>query len=190
MYQTILSDASVYKLLLRLDEDLSAEARERGCSCQGRLHSARYARKPRGVPQELQEAYSFRHSFCCAEEGCRKRTTPPSFRFLSRRVYVSVVVVLLTALGHGATPSRIATLREAVGVSRRTFQRWREWWLRDFIRTPFWKSVCGQFASPVDKQTLPLSLLQVFRSQTDEEKTIHLLRFILPLTTSSAGRET
>lgn len=190
MYQSILTNASLYELLLRLDEDLAAEAREKGCPCRGRLHSARYRRKPRGVPRQLEDDYSIRHSFCCAEEGCRKRTTPPSFRFLSRRVYVSVLVVLLTALRHGPTPTRVAALREMAGVSRRTVERWRQWWQKDFVRTPFWKSACGQFASPLELKSLPLSLLEAFRVETAQEKTIALLRFILPLTTTSAMRET
>src|SRR6266568_3714215 len=80
--------------LLRFDDDLAEQARQSGCGCGGKLHSARYPRKPRGVPEELQEDYSRRRSFCCAEEGCRKRTTPASFRFLSRRVYVAAVVIL------------------------------------------------------------------------------------------------
>jgi len=190
LYQTILSDTSLYRLLLKLDEDLAAEARKTGCFCRGRLHSARYRRKPRGVPEELEEEYSRRHSFCCAEEGCRKRTTPPSFRFLSRKVYVSVVVVLLTALRHGATPARVAQLRAIVGVSRRTVERWREWWLKDFVQSSFWKSACGRLVPPVDKRTLPLSLLEAFRKPTDEERTVALLRFILPLTTTFAMQET
>jgi len=190
LYQSILADASLYELLLRLDEDIAAEAREKGCPCNGQLHSARYRRKPRGVPQQLEEEYSVRHSFCCAEEGCRKRTTPPSFRFLSRRVYVSVLVVLLTAIRHGATPARMAVLREIAGVSRRTVERWRQWWLRDFVRTQFWKSACGHFASPLELKSLPLSLLETFRVETAQEKTIALLRFILSLTTTSAMRET
>lgn len=190
MYQTILSDASFYRLLLKLDEDLAAEARKKGCGCSGRLHSARYRRKPRGVPEELQEEYSVRHSFCCAQEGCRQRTTPPSFRFLSRRVYVGAVVVLLTALRHGATPKRAAQLRAIVGVSRRTLERWRKWWLEDFVQSPFWKSACGRWASPVDKQTLPLSLLESFRNPTAEERMVALLRFILSLTTTCALQET
>jgi len=190
LYQTILSDASVYRVLLKLDEDLAAETRRKGCKCSGCLHSARYRRKPRGVPEELEEEYSTRHSFCCAREGCRKRTTPPSFRFLSRRVYVSVVVVLVTALRHGATPARIAKLREIVGVSRRTVERWRQWWRKDFIQSSFWKRACGRFAAPLDKPTLPLSLLEAFSKSTHKERTIDLLRFILPLTTISAMQET
>ncbi len=190
MYQSILADASLYELLLKLDKDLAAEVREKGCPCNGRLHSARYRRKPRGVPQELQEEYSGRQSFCCAKEGCRRRTTPPSFRFLSRKVYVGAVVVLLTALRHGATPERIGALRAIVGVSRRTVERWRQWWLRDFVRSPFWKSARGQFASLPGLKTLPLSLLETFQLETAKERTVALLRFILPLTTGSSVRET
>jgi len=190
LYQTILTDANVYRLLLKLDVSLAEETRKKGCSCQGKLHSARYPRKPRGVPEALQEEYSSRDSFCCGEEGCRKRTTPPSFRFLSRKVYVGVVVVLLTALRHGATPARVAQLRAIVGVSRRTLERWREWWLQDFVRSSFWRSARGKLAVPVDKQTLPLSLLEAFHKATAAEKTVDLLRFILPLTTKSAVQET
>lgn len=190
MYQTILSDTNLYRLLLKLDEDLAGDARRRGCACGGKLHSARYLRKPRGVPDELQEDYSHRHSFCCAREGCRKRTTPASFRFLLRRVYVSVVVVLLTALRHGATSARVAKLRAMVGVSRRTLERWRQWWLHEFVRSSFWQSSRGRLAVPLETTTLPLSLLECFLKPSEKERTIDLLRFILPLTTASAIQET
>src|SRR6266550_4917425 len=100
LYQTILNDASFYRVLLRFDDDLAEQARREGCGCGGKLHSARYPRKPRGAPEELQEEYSRRRSFCCAEEGCRKRTTPASFRFLSRRVYVASVITAKPANGY------------------------------------------------------------------------------------------
>ena len=190
MYQTILSDTNFYRYLLKLDEDLAAEARGKGCACGGKLHSAQYPRKPRGVPEELQEDYSRRHSFCCAQDGCRKRTTPPSFRFLLRRVYVSVVIVLVTALQHGATPARVAKLREAVGVSRRTLERWRQWWMEEFTRSAFWRWAKGRLAVSVEKSRLPLSLLECFQKPTAEQKTIDLLRFILPLTSTSVIQET
>src|SRR5467141_3471438 len=190
LYQTILNDASFYRVLLKLDEDLAERARQRGCACGGKLHSARYPRKPRGTPEEVQEDYSRRRSFCCAEEGCRKRTTPASFRFLSRRVYVAAVVVLITALGHGATAARVKQLRVMVGVSRHTLERWRQWWLEEFPRSSFWRWASGQMATPVDEHTLPLSLLGSFRKPGAEERTIDLLRFILPLTTTSVLQET
>jgi len=34
-------------------------------------------------------ARSWRFSFCCARDGCRTRKTPPSFRFLGRKVYLA-----------------------------------------------------------------------------------------------------
>lgn len=189
MYQTILNDASFYRLLLRLDEDLAEERRKQGCACGGKLHSARFPRKPRGAPQALEDAYSKRSSFCCAGDGCRKRTTPESFRFLSRRVYVSVVVVLVSALQHGATAARMAELRAAVGVSGRTVERWRRWWLEEFPRSRFWRWASARFASPVDVEMLPLSLLESFGKPGDEQRVMSLLRMILPLTTTSARQE-
>jgi hypothetical protein len=185
LYQTILHDASFYRALSMFDEDLAEQAGEAGCACGGKLHSARYPRKPRGVPEELQEDYSKRRSFCCAEEGCRKRTTPASFRFLSRRVYVGAVVVLVAALRHGATPARMAQLYASVGVSRRTVERWRQWWIREFPQSSFWRRAQGRMAAPVDIDSLPLSLLESFQKLRAEERTIDLLRFILPLTTTS-----
>ena len=189
MYQTILNNASFYRQLLKFDQDLAEQARQKGCACGGRLHSARYRRKPRGVPEELEEDYSRRWSFCCAEEGCRKRTTPGSFRFLSRRVYVGVVVVLLTALRHGASAGRVAQLRAMVGVNRRTLERWRRWWQDEFPCSRFWRWASGRFALPVEGRGLPLSLLESFSQVGEDERTVQLLRFMLPLTTPLSVQE-
>jgi hypothetical protein len=188
LYQTILSDTNLYRTLLKMDEDLAAETRQRGCACGGKLHSARYRRKPRGAPEGLEEDYCRRQSFCCAEEGCRKRTTPASFRFLGRRVYVSVVVTLLTALRHGATPERVGKLRQMAGVSARTLERWRRWWREEFPRSAFWKWARGRLHRPVEEGMLPLSLLECFEKPSPQERTTGLLRFILPLTTPSTIR--
>ena len=87
MYQTLLRDASFFELLLRFDDDLAAAVRQAGCGvCGGVLHSARYRRKPRGGPAGLGAEHALRQSFCCAAEGCRRRATPPSLRFLGRKV--------------------------------------------------------------------------------------------------------
>jgi hypothetical protein len=102
---------------------------------------------------------------------------------------VGVVVVLLTVLRHGATGARVAKLAATVGVSRRTVERWRQWWLEEFPKSSFWRAACGRLASPVDLETLPLSVLECFAKPTDEEKIIDLLRFILPLTTMSTAMQ-
>ena len=80
------------------------------------MHRAFYPRKPRGL-FEAEWAESRRHSFCCGREGCRKRHTPSSVRFLGRRVYVGVVVVV-AALRHGVTAARFRVLREKLGINR------------------------------------------------------------------------
>ena len=105
--------------------DLTEEARLKGCLlCGGKLHRSDYDRKPRGGPQ-----WEVRFSFCCAQEGCRRRHTPPSVRFMGRRVYAGLVVVLVSAMIHGLKPERVQCLREALGIDRRTLERWRQWWL-------------------------------------------------------------
>lgn len=182
MYQTLLSDSSLYKFLFQLDEDLAAQCREAGCSCGGNLHSAIYPRKPRGNPSAAEEDCNWRYSFCCAIDGCRRRSTPASFRFLGRRVFLGAVVVLITAMRHGATPKRMAQLRELAGVSRRTVERWRQWWQKDFVRSPFWKAARGRLQKQIDESTLPLSLLNSFLGDDDKTMLIGFLRFILPLT--------
>ena len=92
-------------------------------------------------------------------------------------------------LKHGATPGGLKQLRATVGVSRHTVEEWPEWPLEEFPRTSFWRWASGQMATPVDEPTLPLSLLGSFRKPGAEERTIDLLRFILPLTTTSVLQE-
>jgi hypothetical protein len=72
-----------------------------------KLHRSDYDRKPRGGPQ-----WEVRFSFCCAQEGSRRRHIPPSVRFMGRRVYAGLVVVLVSAMIHGLKPERVQCLRE------------------------------------------------------------------------------
>ena len=138
MYQAVLADAKFHEQLLVFDRDLAASARAARCwLCGGALHSASYDRKPRGCPAGLGQEYAERFSFCCAVDGCRKRTTPPSLRFLGRKVYLATVVTLISALLLGTTPSRLARLSVVPGLDRRTLARWRAWWRSDLHRRPF-----------------------------------------------------
>jgi len=70
-------------------------------------------------------------------DGCRKRTTPPSLRFLGRKVYLATVVTLISAMLHGTTPARLMRLSIMPGIDRRTLARWRAWWLSTFTDGPF-----------------------------------------------------
>ena len=185
MCQEVLGDARLWELLGRIDGDLSAAARSGGCLiCGGALHRSSYPRKPRGGPSDL-SGYDRRDSFCCAREGCRKRLTPPSLRFLGRKVYLAAVVVLVSALRHGASPARVARLRALVGASARTIERWREWWREVFASSSFWKAAARRFERPVERELLPLSLLLRFGGD-ERERLVSLLRFLSPLSTASA----
>ena len=129
LYSTLLADATFHELLLVFDQDIAISARREPCLlCSGVLHSARYRRKPRGRPAGLGEEHDWRFSFCCARDGCRTRRTPPSFRFLGRKVYLATMVVLIAIMREGATAARMRRLSGLLGVDRRTVERWRAWW--------------------------------------------------------------
>ena len=187
MCPNLLGDARLFEMLLRCDEELAAAARAAGCPCGGVLHSARYPRKPRGALGKLPDGYDRRDSFCCAEEGCRRRTTPASLRYLGRKVYLGVVVTLVTAMKHGVTDRRGAELRRAVGASRETLARWRAWWKAVFVATPFWQVARGLLSPPVSVGELPASLLERFAGQGNVEGVVRMLDFIKPVTTATAS---
>lgn len=182
----LLTDPKVHVLLLKIDEDLAAEARAQGCGqCGGPLHSAVYPRKPRGGPNGLPPAHGKRLSFCCAKEGCRRRRTPPSVRFLGRRVYLGGVVVLASAMQSGATLARAAKLKELFGASLRTLARWRKWWHEAFLQSAFWKAAKARFSPAVVESDVPNSLLERFGSE-GAARLLALLRYLGPLTTPEA----
>ena len=182
MYQAVLADAKFHEQLLVFDRDLAASARAARCwLCGGALHSASYDRKPRGCPAGLCREYTERFSFCCAVDGCRKRATPPSLRFLGRHVYLATVVTLISALMLGTTPSRLARLSVVPGLDRRTLARWRAWWRSTFTDSPFAPVARAAVATPIDIAALPVSLLERFAGDL-EQRLLSLLRFLGPLT--------
>ena len=185
MYKSVLADASFQKQLLECDRDLAAKARAQGCRCGGALHAGPYQRKPRGVPTGLGEDYSRRFSFSCAVDGCRKRETPSSFRFLGAKVYVSTLVILLTVLQQGPTEARLQRLSAIPGVDRRTLRRWREWWLTRFQESRFWQEAKAMFMPPADPARIPSALLDRFTG-SPQERLLALLRLLLPITGGAA----
>jgi len=147
------------------------------------LHQGHYPRKPRGLA-EAESQESRRHSFCCGREGCRKRHTPPSVRFLGRRVYVAVVVVLVSALRHGVSPERAELLRERLGIDRHTLERWRRWWLEDFVESRFWRGVRGGLPPGLEDRNVPWSLCEAFGIEA-RDRLLDLLGFLSPLSGSN-----
>jgi hypothetical protein len=178
----LLRDARLYDHLLRLDEDIAADARAAGCPrCRGRLDAAHYERKPRGGP-ELPAEHCLRFSWCC--DRCRQRVTPPSVRFFGRRVYLAPALLIITAMTRRLTRAVVRKLRVMFGVDRRTVIRWRHWWRELFPVTAFWRGARGRLMPPVDEGDLPSSLLARF-DQEGKDRLVLTLRFLSPLTTSS-----
>jgi hypothetical protein len=184
MCHEFLHDARFWQVLFRIDRDIASEAGKAGCAhCQGPLHSADYPRKPRGVPAKALSIESgFRLSFCCGREGCRKRRTPPSVRFLGRRIYLGAVVVLVTAMLQGPTPRGMRKLGELFGADRRTISRWQKFWREIFSRTRFWATAKGRVMPPADENLLPGSLLDRFEGSSPEQRLRAFLRFLAPIT--------
>ena len=175
-----LADQKLWDLLEKIDTDTAEATREKGCPhCEGKLHSADYERKPRGGPQ-----WDCRQSFCCAQEGCRRRQTPPSVRFLGRRVYAGFVVVLMSAMMHGLKPERVRLVQEKLGIDRRTLERWREWWLTAFVQRSFWRAARARFMPVLCERTLPWSLGMRFAIES-AGGLVKLLEFLTPLTAGS-----
>jgi hypothetical protein len=183
MYHELVRGATFWALLFSIDRDLARIAREKGCGCGGRLHSADYPRKPRGSGEDLAELACVRLSFCCDRDGCRKRVTPPSVRFLGRKVYLGAVVVLVSALRQGPTPHRVRELSKLFGADRRTIARWQGYWRDHFPQTPFWKVARGRLRPTVENVTLPRSLMEAFlRGDDPSQDWVRLLRFLSPIT--------
>ncbi len=180
--EEILRDTRFYELLLGFDRQIAEAAHTDRCrNCGATLHWGSWERKPRGVPAGLGAEHRRRFSLCCAADGCRKRETPGSLRFLGRKVYFSAMVVLISAMQSGLNPVRMRHLKELVGVTRRTVLRWRDWWHTVFAMSPFWRAH-GALAPAANTADLPASLLKSFAGAI-EQQLLSLLRFLVPVTT-------
>jgi len=177
----LLHDPKFLALLLRIDHELAAQTRADGCPCGGALHRADYPRKPRGCPVEVRHEYCSRLSFCCSV--CRRRSTSMSVRFLGRRVYLALAVVLVAARPGGPPPAA-ARLGTALGVERRTLARWRAWWCEQFPLTPLWRAACARFMPPVSEVQLPGELITRFAGPAPQA----LMRLLVWLSPVTVGR--
>ena len=101
-------------------------------------------------------------------------------RFLGRRVYLGLAVVLLSTR-HVGQISAAASVCSVLDVTMRTVQRWRQWWSEEFPLTPLWRATCARFMPPVATELFPASLLERFAGDA-EEALLRLLEFLSPLT--------
>ena len=190
MITSLDNNPKLYAVLLKIDKDLAAETREKGCPhCGGVLHSACYPRKLKKpcVPHDGKQIVRF--SFCCSADGCRRRITSPSVRFLGRKRYLSVVVVLLGTMCHRLTQRCAEELEKLAGVSRRTLSRWQRWWQEAFPASRFWKYSKAFIVPPLDPAHLCRDLVDRFSAQCEIAGMVRLLRFLSPLSCASPAME-
>ena len=127
--------------------------------------------------------YSSRLSFCCAV--CRKRSTSLSVRFLGRRVYLALAVVLVSGSRTGSTPTGVR-LGAELGVARQTLQRWQAWWIELFPLTPLWRATCARFMPCTHVLGFPGTLLERFAG-SPANSLMRLLVFLSPVTLRGGG---
>lgn len=176
MYASLLRDPAFFRFLLRIDEEFAAETCKAGCpKCAGPLHVADFPRKPRGCPAAVVEEYSWRFSFTCGR--CEKRATSASVRFLGRRVYVAVMLMLVSP-PQGVTACQLC---DELGVPIRTLSRWRRWWRTDFLCTALWRAARSRFMPPLESEQLPGSLLARIQANSPTDRLALALRWLSPL---------
>jgi hypothetical protein len=169
----LLQTPAFFALLRRIDEDLMQAAQENGCChCGQPLHRADYPRKPRGCPPAAHPDCCARLSLCCAD--CRKRTTPGSVRFLGRRVYLAIILVLRSSRTHGSS------IEALPNVSWITLKRWRLWWADTFPATPVGRWLQGRLPPLQEAAVYTECLLQAVQADTDTGRLTMLLRLLLP----------
>ncbi len=193
-----LSNASFLSFLEAADRELAESTRARlggRCpepGCQGRLHWANYPRKPRGWgawPDLDPTGRVARFSLCCSQDGCRRRVTPISVRFLGRKVYFGAIVVLASAIMDGLSDRHLRWLRRLIQIDRRTLLRWRRWWQEEFAESPFWRAERARFPDPPktegEADCLAHRLLGRFPGPL-LDRLLRSLRFLAPITSGSA----
>ena len=184
MCHTLIQSTNFFELLFTIDQSVAESARDLGCQfCGGALHKADYERKPRGLDglRRCRE-WRLRFSYCCGTDGCRKRHTPPSLRFLGARVYLGLVVVLATALQQGLTPKREARLLKQ--IPRQTLYRWLTWWREQFPQSTVWQRLKAYYSLATP---LPLAWLEAIRADTLSDRMTILLRQTSQLLTTWAS---
>ena len=121
--------------------------------------------------------------FVHGRDGCRHRATPPSVRFLGRRVYVGAVVILASVVALAAASFRAA--ERATGIAARTSRRWLHWWQGPFTTSAPLVELSGRLVPSPSRSALPTSVLE--RLPGDAATRVRrLLAWLAPIPTASS----
>jgi hypothetical protein len=184
MFGDLSLSGEFFLMLAAMDEEIARRVAAGRCpACRGPLHRGDYMRKPRGgwfaaAGEELVR----RFGLCCGREGCRKRATPPSLRFLGPRVYLGVVVIVASMVAQ-ALGRRATAIRRATGVAARTARRWLVWWQGPFIRTEVFEAVRARLIG-ASVAELPASVVGRLGGSFESQLRA-MLEWLAPLTTGS-----
>ena len=185
MFDDIGLQREFFEALAQIDEKIVVQVAAGRCRvCGGPLHRSDFARKPRGARMAAAgEEFVTRFSLCCGRDGCRKRATPPSLRFLGRHVYLGAVVILASVLAQTLTTAK--ALQQATGVPARTSRRWLSWWRDAFLLTGVFVSLRARLIGVVVEE-LPAAILSRL-GDTVQAQVRSLLQWLTPLTTGSGN---
>ncbi|MCG8701764.1 MAG: hypothetical protein MI922_27170 [Bacteroidales bacterium] len=158
----------LYELLFSIDCDLADLHRSKTCPyCGAPLHASNYWRKPRGGPDDLPQELLLRHSFCCSNETCRKRSLPVSCRFWHRKVYWGVVLLMIVTLRQERTEGySFGKLKRLFNVSTHTIKRWISYFKQVFPLSRVWQRIKGRIGIQLSTGQLPGTLVLFFIKQS------------------------
>ena len=192
MLHSLLADTRFFEFLLLIDQDIAAKCQAASCPhCGGILDAGHFGRKPRGHLPALPIGFDRRFSFCCRIDGCRRRQTPASIRFLGRRVYLLVTVTVAMVMMHGATPSRVRELRKHMGADWRTVANWRYYFSELFPQSRRGRELIASFCI----QSRGVGLLSMLWQQlmakviSISDQAMMLARFLIVLTRNVTATE-
>jgi hypothetical protein len=160
------ADDAFFQSLRDLDFEIFKAAKAKPCDlCAGRMDTSHYPRKLRGAG----EKESQRFSLCCRKEGCRHRVTPPSLRFLGRKIYSAWVVILALEYCRDLGLDR--------KIARQTIARWKIFWKQRLAEThPFMRWARGLLPPGTPSSDLPSACLKAL-DFPDRESWIPVLKF-------------
>ena len=186
MFDEVVFGSEFFEGLERTDAAIAEAVRVGRCPrCGGPLHRGDFGRKPRGgLMAAAGEAQVRRYSFCCGQEGCRRRATPPSVRFMGRRVYLEAVVVVASVLGRAF--HRPKDRHRATGVPARTVGRWCSWWAGPFVTTAVFAALRARLVTSLPRAALPRVILERMPGSA-ADRVGQLGRWLASLTTASVS---
>jgi len=180
MLSELLKNKNLFYQLFLIDKEIAEQYRQMKCPyCGGTLHYANYYRKPRGEPEDINEECFIRFSLCCSQEGCRRRIIPHSCRFLGRKVYwfVNILIVVYECQNSEDCIFRLSKLYD---ISRYTLKRWLLFFKNVFPVSSQWQKIRGLVKASIKNSELPSILVKFFLNikTSAQDAVVSCLKFL------------